>query len=88
MTWLDLAVKKKIEKHREKVLRVDSVLQKNQFVVPVPSSTLKKNSKNRKALPKSLGTNQDGSMVDSDVFDMWGDKGINSKTFSMSFGYN
>ncbi|XP_058744901.1 ribosome biogenesis protein NOP53 [Vicia villosa] len=79
----DLAVKKKIEKHREKVLRVDSVLQKNQFVVPVPSSTLKKSSKNRKAAPKGLVTNQDshkdGSVVDSDVFDMWGDKDEDNK---------
>jgi nucleolar protein 53 len=60
---LDLAVKKKIEKHREKVLRVDSVLQKNQFVKPVPSSTLKKNSKNRKVVSKSLGANQDSHKV-------------------------
>ncbi|XP_004491045.1 ribosome biogenesis protein NOP53-like [Cicer arietinum] len=74
----DLAVKKKIEKHREKVLRVDSILQKNQFVIPVPSSTLKKSSKNRKVVSKSLATNQDShkddSMLDSGLFDMWADK--------------
>lgn len=74
----DLAVKKKIEKHREKVLHVDSILQKNQFVKPVPSSTLKKHAKNRKVVSKSLVANEnsqkEGSVLDSDVFDMWGDK--------------
>ncbi|XP_045819386.1 ribosome biogenesis protein NOP53 [Trifolium pratense] len=79
----DLAVKKKIEKHREKVLRVDSVLEKNQFVKPVPSSTLKKRLKNRKVVPKSLVANQDSnkdaSELESDVFDMWGDKDEENK---------
>jgi nucleolar protein 53 len=79
----DLAVKKKIEKHREKVLRVDSVLEKNQFVKPVPSSTLKKNSKNRKVVSKSLVANQDSHkddpVLDSDVFDMWGGKDEENK---------
>uniref|UniRef100_A0A3Q7HND3 Ribosome biogenesis protein NOP53 n=1 Tax=Solanum lycopersicum TaxID=4081 RepID=A0A3Q7HND3_SOLLC len=35
----DLSVKRKIEKHREKVLRCDSMLQCNTFVEVVPSST-------------------------------------------------
>ncbi|KAG5064136.1 hypothetical protein JHK85_005319 [Glycine max] len=61
----DLAVKKKIEKHRERVLRCDSLLQKNQFVKPVPSSILKKCSKNRNVASKSnlKVANQDGDKV-------------------------
>jgi hypothetical protein len=27
-------------------------------------------------------------VLDSDVFDMWGDKGTYSKPFSIRFGYN
>lgn len=42
---LDLSAKRKIEKHREKVLRCDSVLQRNSFVQPVPSSKSKKKVK-------------------------------------------
>lgn len=38
----DLSVKRKIEKSREKVLRCDSLLQRNPFVQPVPSSIQKK----------------------------------------------
>ncbi|XP_061351708.1 ribosome biogenesis protein NOP53-like [Gastrolobium bilobum] len=79
----DLAVKKKIEKHREKVLRCDSLLQKNQFVMPVPSSTLKKCSKKRKVISKVKESNQDGheddSMLASDMFDLWGDKDEDNK---------
>lgn len=60
---LDLAVKRKIEKHREKVLRVDSVLQKNQFVKPVPSSILKKCTKNHNGVSKMKDANQDGHKV-------------------------
>ncbi|XP_058764501.1 uncharacterized protein LOC131637950 isoform X2 [Vicia villosa] len=73
----------------EKVLRVNSMLEKNQFVVPVPSSTLKKSSKNRKVMPKNVGINQDshkdGFVVDSDVFDMWGDKDEDNKKVKKSF---
>ena len=43
---LDLSVRRKIEKHREKVLRCDSVLQRNPFVQAVPSS--KKKDKKKK----------------------------------------
>ncbi|KAE9595273.1 putative ribosome biogenesis protein Nop53/GLTSCR2 [Lupinus albus] len=74
----DLAVKKKIEKHRQKVLHCDSVLQKNQFVLPVPSSTYKKSAKKLKALPKIKDANKidhkDESSLAPDVFDLWGDK--------------
>ncbi|XP_057441739.1 ribosome biogenesis protein NOP53-like [Lotus japonicus] len=79
----DLAVKRKIEKHRERVLRVDSVLQKNQFVKPVPSSFLKKGSKNRKPVSISLEANQDvhkdDSTLASGTFDIWGDQGEDIK---------
>lgn len=60
---LDLSVKRKIEKHREKVLRCDSILQKNQFVQPVPSSTQKKLKKKRKVVPKAKEDVQDGQKV-------------------------
>ncbi|KAK7372127.1 hypothetical protein VNO80_05496 [Phaseolus coccineus] len=75
----DLAVKKKIEKHREKVLRCDSLLQKNQFVKPVPSSTLKKCSKNRKTVSNVKEVIQDGNKDDSTMFDLWNDKGEDNK---------
>ena len=44
----DLSVKRKIEKHREKVLRTDSLLRRNPYVQPVPSSTKRKSNKKRK----------------------------------------
>lgn len=75
----DLAVKKKIEKHRERVLHCDSVLQKNQFVKPVPSSILKKCYKNRNVVSNKKEVNQDGDKDDSSVFDLWGDKGEDNK---------
>lgn len=58
-------MKRNIEKHREKVLRCDSVLQKNPFVQAVPSSNQKKKKKSKKsqreAEPKDA--TQDGSKV-------------------------
>ncbi|TQD91487.1 hypothetical protein C1H46_022885 [Malus baccata] len=50
----DLSVKRKIEKHRQKVLHVESMLQKNPFVQPVPSSTLKKSKKAHKKVPELM----------------------------------
>lgn len=41
-------MKKKIEKKREKVLRVDSMLKKNPFVEAVPSSMQKSSKKKKK----------------------------------------
>ncbi|XP_027331695.1 ribosome biogenesis protein NOP53 isoform X2 [Abrus precatorius] len=70
----DIAVKKKIEKHREKVLRCDSILLKNQFVKPVPSSILKKCSKIRNVVSKIKEVNQDDDKADSAMFDLWSDK--------------
>ncbi|TKY56513.1 P60 protein [Spatholobus suberectus] len=80
----DLAVKKKIEKHRERVLRCDSVLQKNQFVKPVPSSILKKCSKNRNVVSNMKEVNQDGDKDNSAVFDLWNDKGEDNKVKKVS----
>lgn len=56
-------MKRKIEKHREKVLRVDSLLQKNEFVQPVPSSTLKRSTKGH----KDVSATKDGTKVDPKV---------------------
>ncbi|KAK7300461.1 hypothetical protein RJT34_11305 [Clitoria ternatea] len=75
----DLGVKKKIEKHREKVLHCDSLLQKNQFVKPVPSSTLKKCSKRRNVVSNVKEANHVGDKDDSAMFDLWGDKDEDNK---------
>ncbi|PQP97677.1 uncharacterized protein Pyn_10673 [Prunus yedoensis var. nudiflora] len=80
----DLSVKRKIEKHRQKVLHVESMLQKNPFVQAVPSSTLKKSKKTLKEVPKPKDATEcgpQGSVSTSGMADLWGDKGgDNSKT--------
>ncbi|KAK4756713.1 hypothetical protein SAY87_006840 [Trapa incisa] len=48
----DLSVKRKIEKHRDKVIHYESVLQKNPFVQAVSSSIRKKSIKKLEALLK------------------------------------
>ncbi|KAF6157475.1 hypothetical protein GIB67_004413 [Kingdonia uniflora] len=87
----DLSVKRKIEKHREKVLRCDSVLQRSPFVPAIPSSKLKKPKKKNKDVSKIEVENQDAPKDDkdsaSDMVDLWGDKGdknVNSKQKSKS----
>ncbi|KAK6932941.1 Ribosome biogenesis protein Nop53/GLTSCR2 [Dillenia turbinata] len=90
----DFSVKRKIEKHREKVLRVDSVLQRNPFVKPVPSSTLKKSKKFKKALKEVKTTKHDAqeqeapkdtSVLESGLVDIWDNNGVdNSKTRKIS----
>ncbi|KAK1285831.1 Uncharacterized protein QJS10_CPB20g00163 [Acorus calamus] len=74
----DVSVKKKIEKNREKVLRCESLLQRNAFVKPVPSSTLKKCMKTRKTI-KLKAESQDGGkdkmMEALEPLDIWNDKG-------------
>ncbi|PHU25125.1 hypothetical protein BC332_03457 [Capsicum chinense] len=74
----DLSVKRKIEKHREKVLRCDSMLQSNAFVEPVPSSTGKK-SKKKSKVQKAKDTAQQGEkdMAGGDfgMVDIWDAKG-------------
>jgi len=49
----DIPVKRKIEKNREKILHHESLLQKNPFVKPVPSSTLKMCKKRKKDILKA-----------------------------------
>lgn len=63
MFSLDLSIKRKIEKHREKNLRSDSVLQRNAFVQPVPSSTLKRAKKKKKEALKAIPETQDNPKV-------------------------
>ncbi|KAK9913818.1 hypothetical protein M0R45_037626 [Rubus argutus] len=73
----DLSVKRKIEKHRQKVLHIDSMLQKNPFVRAVPSSTLKKSKKTRKRVPNPEDATEcgpEGSVSTSGMADLWGDK--------------
>ncbi|XP_047973004.1 ribosome biogenesis protein NOP53-like [Salvia hispanica] len=79
----DLSVKRKIEKNREKVLRCDSVLQRNPFIKAIPSSTQNKKKSNRKgkAVPTPVdedvaqGSLKDENTHDSGVLDLWEEKG-------------
>ncbi|KAI3793180.1 hypothetical protein L1987_35795 [Smallanthus sonchifolius] len=68
----DLSVKRKIDKCREKILRVDSILQKNTFVQPVPSSKTKKSKKKQKELHNTSSFSQKNDM---DMVDIWNDEG-------------
>ncbi|KAJ0818461.1 putative ribosome biogenesis protein Nop53/GLTSCR2 [Helianthus annuus] len=72
----DLSVKRKIDKSRDKILRVDSILQKNSFVKPVPSSNTKK-CRNYKE--KDLKTTEATSFKKKDastmLLDIWNDQG-------------
>ncbi|XP_042479521.1 ribosome biogenesis protein NOP53 [Macadamia integrifolia] len=74
----DLSAKRKIEKHREKVLHCDSLLQRNPFVQPVPSSTLKKSKKKSEELKAKGAKTQDDSKNKqdsaSDMVDLWSEK--------------
>ncbi|KAL2526720.1 Uncharacterized protein Adt_11774 [Abeliophyllum distichum] len=71
----DLSVKRKIEKSKEKVLRCDSLLQRNPFVQPVPSSVQKKKQakKNTKAVTndKNDDDQKDESVPGSSTIDLW-----------------
>ncbi|XP_021732586.1 ribosome biogenesis protein NOP53-like [Chenopodium quinoa] len=71
----DVPVKRKIEKKREKVLRFESILQKNPFVKPVESSTLKDSKKKKKTvdLAKSQDSSKDKDKKgpESGKFDIW-----------------
>ncbi|KAL0349377.1 UNVERIFIED_CONTAM: Ribosome biogenesis protein NOP53 [Sesamum angustifolium] len=82
----DLSVKRKIERSREKVLRCDSLLQRNPFVKPIPSSIQKKkkSKKNGKAVHTAKdkddelgcqGTLKEESAIDSGILDLWEEKG-------------
>ncbi|KAL4576091.1 hypothetical protein LXL04_012179 [Taraxacum kok-saghyz] len=69
----DLSVKRKIDKHREKILRVDSILQKNSFVQAVPSSNQKNSFKKRKASAEN--SSQKNGTTDTGMVDIWDNKG-------------
>ncbi|XVE69511.1 hypothetical protein DITRI_Ditri09bG0157900 [Diplodiscus trichospermus] len=75
----DLSVKRKIEKKREKVLRVDSVLEKNPFVEAVPSSKQKSSKKKKEALKAKDVAVQDvptnDCVPDSGMVPLWGNEG-------------
>ncbi|KAL5799775.1 hypothetical protein ACOSQ3_032871 [Xanthoceras sorbifolium] len=77
----DLSVKRKIEKHREKVLRTDSVLLKNPFVQAVPSSKSKpkKSKRKQKDVSKEKDATQDcpkdDSVIASGMVDIWANEG-------------
>ncbi|KAK1572258.1 hypothetical protein Q3G72_029769 [Acer saccharum] len=81
--FIDLSVKRKTEKHRQKVLRVDSVLQKNPFVQAVPSSKSKpkKSIKKQKDVLKekdaTLDCPKDDSVIASGMLDIWAHEGDN-----------
>ncbi|KAF8009841.1 hypothetical protein BT93_J0738 [Corymbia citriodora subsp. variegata] len=71
----DLLVKRKIEKQREKVLRTDSVLQKNPFVQAVPSTVSKKSRRKRKVVNIDVqGDNEEASVSASGMVDLWADE--------------
>ncbi|KAL9230239.1 hypothetical protein vseg_005618 [Gypsophila vaccaria] len=79
----DVPVRRRIEKHREKVLRFESILQPNPFVKPVPSSKLRKVKKNKKKAEVNFvgdcnqedDSNKDGKELEAGVFDLWDDEG-------------
>ncbi|KAK2982442.1 hypothetical protein RJ640_026285, partial [Escallonia rubra] len=75
----DLSVKRKIEKHREKVLHCDSLLQMNSFVQPIPSSMQKKSKKKCKEvrIVKDQVCPKDDGVSESGMADLWDDKGDN-----------
>ncbi|KAM1595252.1 hypothetical protein PS2_001531 [Malus domestica] len=78
----DLSVKRKIEKHRQKVLHVESMLQKNPFVQPVHSSTQKKSKKAHKKVPELMDGSEwspKGSVSHSGMADLWGYTGDDNK---------
>ncbi|XP_010554698.1 PREDICTED: uncharacterized protein At2g40430 isoform X2 [Tarenaya hassleriana] len=80
----DLSVKRKIEKHRVKVLRCDSILQKNPFVQAVPSSKPKA-KKNEKTSVKATEPPKEVEKVngdDSGMADLWGDGQGEQKNYS------
>ncbi|KAI3992793.1 hypothetical protein MKX01_021754 [Papaver californicum] len=75
----NLAVKRKIDKNREKVLRCDSLLQRNPFIKPVPSSIQKKSiRKLKEALKAAKHENQDDPKKESTsgIVDIWADNKV------------
>jgi nucleolar protein 53 len=74
----DYSIKRKIEKHRSKVLRYESILQNNPFTNPIPTSKKKKHPSKTKPPPtktSSLKPAQSDQKVTDALFDIWDDKG-------------
>ncbi|KAL2922475.1 Ribosome biogenesis protein NOP53 [Bienertia sinuspersici] len=71
----DVPVKRKIEKNREKVLRFESILQRNPYVKPVESSILKKSKKKDKkvasAQPEVVSKDKESKDSKSGIYDIW-----------------
>ncbi|KAG6518968.1 hypothetical protein ZIOFF_022454 [Zingiber officinale] len=63
--FLEIPAKRKIEKHREKVLHYESLLQKNPFVQAVPSSSSKKSKRKKKQVDDMTST----------LTDIWNNEG-------------
>ncbi|XP_020884157.1 uncharacterized protein At2g40430 isoform X2 [Arabidopsis lyrata subsp. lyrata] len=84
----DLPVKRKIEKHRERVLRVDSILKKNPFVQLVPSSKpkLKKSKKTIVIEDKAPKQVQKNVGDDSVMVDLWGDDSKEDLRYFLELG--
>ncbi|XP_019058225.1 PREDICTED: uncharacterized protein At2g40430-like [Tarenaya hassleriana] len=86
----DLSVKRKIEKHRAKVLRCDSILQKNPFVQAVLSSKPKA-KKNEKTSVKATEPPKEVQKVngdDSGMVDLWDDGQGEQKNYTRKLKYS
>uniref|UniRef100_A0A0D6QX46 Ribosome biogenesis protein NOP53 n=1 Tax=Araucaria cunninghamii TaxID=56994 RepID=A0A0D6QX46_ARACU len=73
----DFSVKRKIEKHRSRVLHCDSILQNNSFIAPIPSSKKKQKQPQPKPpakTPDSKPAKNDKKITHS-LYDIWDDKG-------------
>lgn len=73
-----IPAKRKIEKHREKVLHYESLLQKNPFVQAVPSSSSKKSKRKKKQVNTQIIQTDKSSQVDdmtSTLTDIWNNEG-------------
>ncbi|CAH9085662.1 unnamed protein product [Cuscuta epithymum] len=76
----DLPAKRKIEKKRDQVLHFQSLLQKNVFVKPVPSSTTRKSKMNSTGAKKAKGSSQmcekdAAASASSGIVDIWSETG-------------
>ncbi|XP_064999597.1 ribosome biogenesis protein NOP53-like [Musa acuminata AAA Group] len=60
----EIPAKRKIEKHKDKILHYESLLQKNPFVQPVPSSTLKKLKRKKKKVDTEKAQTQNASKAE------------------------
>ncbi|XP_020114401.1 uncharacterized protein At2g40430 [Ananas comosus] len=73
----DIPIKRKIEKQREKVLNYERIFQRNPYVQPIPSSTLKKSKKKRKEALKAKCDVENVPKLDDSAsmpLDIWDEK--------------